>query len=183
MKTKHFMIVITMAAIAGCASSNYDNTSAVSQTPDQLNDLELAHVAYTADNIDIKYAHLALGISKDPTVHEFAKTMIRDHEAVNEQALALLAKLDVQPQDNYLSQELVKGSVKIVDELSQLRGDAFNRRYAENELAYHQAVNELMATSFIPNIEHPEVKSLFEAGLEIFKVHEGHAAMMVKKLN
>jgi len=34
---------------------------------------------------------MALSLSQDPAVHEFAQTMIRDHEAVNEQALALLA--------------------------------------------------------------------------------------------
>ena len=59
---------------------------------------------------------------------------------------------------------------------------AFDRRYAENELAYHKAVNELVEKTFIPNIENPEVKDLFKAGLKIFKVHEGHAEMMVKKL-
>ena len=32
------------------------------------------------------------------------------------------------------------------------------------------------------NIENEEVKALFKKGLEIFKVHEGHAEMMVKKL-
>ena len=48
---------------------------------------------YVADNIDIRYAHLALAISKNPAIREFAQTMIRDHNAVNEQALALLKKL------------------------------------------------------------------------------------------
>ena len=108
--------------------------------------------------------------------------MIRDHNAVNTQALALLAKLNVQPQDNFLSKSLNKGSIKIIDELSQLRGAYFDRRYAENELAYHKAVNDLMANSFIPNIENKEVKTLFKAGLEIFKAHEHHAEMMVKAL-
>ena len=67
-------------------------------SPAELNDLEIAHVAYTADNADIRYAHLALAISKNPKIHEFARTMIRDHSAVNEQALALVAKLKVQPE-------------------------------------------------------------------------------------
>jgi len=186
MKIKLLLAIAAVVALAGCASVPYGEdaaaTKAASPSPDQLNDLEMAHVAYTADLIDIKYAHLALSISQNPEIQEFAKTMIRDHEAVNEQALALLAKLDAQPQDNFLSQSLNEGSVKIIDELSQLRGDAFDQRYAENELAYHQAVNNIVENSFIPNIENAEVKSLFEAGLKIFKSHEGHANMMVKNL-
>lgn len=182
MKIKVLIAATALFTLAGCATNNYVKPAEAARTPDQLNDLELAHVAYTADIIDIQYAHLALGLSQDPAVREFAQTMIRDHEAVNEQALALLAKLEVQPEDNFLSQNLIDGSVKIVDELSGLRGSAFDKRYAENELAYHKAVNGLVENSFIPNIENPEVKALFEAGLEIFKAHEGHAEMMVKKL-
>lgn len=156
---------------------------ATAKSAAELNDLEIAHVAYTADNIDIRYAHLALAISNDPAVHKFAQTMIRDHTAVNKQALALLKKLNANAQDNFLSQSLTEGSHKLVDEMSKLRGKAFDRRYAQNELAYHKAVNELVEKAFIPNIENAEVKDLFKAGLKIFKVHEGHAAMMVKKLN
>lgn len=156
--------------------------TAHAKSPAELNDLEIAHVAYTADNIDIRYAHLALAISENPDIHAFAKTMVRDHTAVNEQALALLGKLKAQPQDNFLSKSLNKGAGEIIEELSQLRGKAFDRRYAQNELAYHKAVNDLVENAFIPNIEHADVKALFEAGLKIFKAHEGHAEMMVKNL-
>jgi len=154
--------------------------AASAKTPAELNDLEIAHVAYIADNIDIRYAHLAMAISKNKAIHEFAKTMIRDHTAVNEQALALLAKLGAAPQDNFLSQSLQEGATKKIDEMSKLRGSAFDKHYAENELAYHMAVNDLVENSFIPNIENAEVKALFEAGLQIFKAHEEHARMMVK---
>lgn len=147
-----------------------------------LNDLQIAHVAYVADNIDIRYAHLALAISQNPEVRAFAQTMIRDHTAVNEQALALLAKLKAEPQENFLSTALQQNAEKLIDEMSQLRGQAFDKRYAENELAYHKAVNDLVENSFIPNIDNAEVKALFEAGLQIFKAHEGHAQMMVGKL-
>lgn len=176
MKQK-LLIAVSMLALALQA------TPSAAQSPAELNDLQIAHVAYVADNIDIRYAHLALAISSNPAIHEFARTMIRDHTAVNEQALALLKKLDAQPQDNFLSKQLTANSEKLVDEMSQLRGAAFDKRYAENELAYHKAVNDLVGNAFIPNIENAEVKSLFEAGLKIFKAHEHHAEMMVKSVS
>lgn len=176
MKQK-LLIAVSMLALALQA------TPSAAQSPAELNDLQIAHVAYVADNIDIRYAHLALAISSNPAIHEFARTMIRDHTAVNEQALALLKKLNAQPQDNFLSKQLTANSEKLVDEMSQLRGAAFDKRYAENELAYHKAVNDLVSNAFIPNIENAEVKSLFEAGLKIFKAHEHHAEMMVKSVS
>ena len=157
-------------------------TAAKAPSPADLNDLEIAHVAYTADLIDIRYAHLALAISKDPKVREFARTMIRDHTAVNEKALALLKKLNASAQDNFLSQQLNAQAEQLVDELSRLRGKAFDRRYAENELGYHQAVNGLVADTFIPNIENAEVKALFKQAVTIFKAHEKHAEKMVAAL-
>ena len=175
MMIRHAFIAMAAAAAIGQGTAN-------AQSPADLNDLQIAHVAYVADNIDIRYAHLALAISSNPDIREFAQTMIRDHSAVNEQALALLAKLNAQPEDNFLSRSLQENAEKLIDEMSGLRGAEFDRRYAENELAYHKAVNDLVGNAFIPNIENAEVMALFEAGLEIFQAHEGHAEKMVGML-
>jgi len=170
--------------LAGLAVTTALTTGAAfAQSAADLNDLEIAHVAYIADNIDIRYAHLALAISTNPTVRDFAETMIRDHNAVNTQALDLLAKLGAEAQDNFLSQSLNMNAETLIDELSTLRGAAFDKRYAENELAYHMAVNELVGETFIPNIDNPEVKALFEAGFEIFKAHQIAAESMVGMVN
>ena len=76
----------------------------------------------------------------------------------------------------------VNGAEVIIDGFVQLRGAEFDAAYAANELAYHRAVNDLVENTMIPNIENAEVKALFQQGLEIFKAHESHAAMMVKAL-
>lgn len=157
-------------------------TQASAQDVAAMSDLEFAHIAYTADNIDIRYAHLALALSSNPDIHEFARTMIRDHTAVNEAALGLLEKLGATAQDNPVSQTLNKNAEEIIDGFVKLRGAEFDAAYAANELAYHQAVNDLVENTMIPNIDNPEVKALFEQGLEIFKAHEHHAEMMVKAL-
>ena len=167
------------AALAMLAVASFN---AQAKSPADLNDLEIAHVAYTADSIDIRYAHLALAISKNPAIHRFANTMIRDHSAVNDKALALVKKLNVSPKDNFLSKQLNAQADRIVAEMSKLSGPAFDRYYAENELRYHKAVNQLVEKTFIPNIENADVKALFEEALVIFKAHEKHAEMMVAAL-
>lgn len=168
-----------MASLALLAVAH---SGAFAESPADLNDLEIAHVAYTADSIDIRYAHLALAISTNPVVHEFAQTMIRDHSAVNDKALALVTKLNVAPQDNFLSRQLNDQADQLVSEMSRLSGAEFDRRYAENELNYHRAVNGLVAGTFIPNIQNPEVKALFEEAIVIFKAHEKHAEKMVQTI-
>src|SRR6185312_8047195 len=53
-------------------------------------DPQIAHIAYTAGVIDITAAKQALKKSKNKEVRAFATDMVRDHEAVNKQALALV---------------------------------------------------------------------------------------------
>ncbi len=168
--------------IAAAAMLFLMNVHVHAASPDELNDLEIAHVAYTADSIDIRYAHLALAKSTNPAIHTFARTMIRDHSALNERALALLRKLGASAQDNFLSRQLNSQADKLVEEMSRLSSSDFDRRYAANELGYHRAVNRLVEKTFIPNLKNGEVKALFVLALEIFKAHEHHAEMMTTSL-
>lgn len=171
---KHMILAAAAASALTIASAGAENGV--------MNDLEIAHAAYTAGEIDVRYAHLALAISENVSVREFAGTMIRDHTAVNEAALVLVEKLDVTPQDNDLSRALVDTATEKRTELKNLEGKAFDCAYAQNELAYHRLVNETVEGHFIPSATVPELKALLSEALATFKVHEGHAEHMVAAL-
>lgn len=147
-----------------------------------LNDLEIAHAAYTAGQIDIRYAHLAMALSDNSSVRDFAATMIRDHSAVNDAAGALITELKVTPKDNALSQALLKGAGEKRTELVGLSGKAFDCAYATNELGYHQIVNKTVAEDFIPGATVPQLKALLGEALTTFREHERHAEHMVAGL-
>jgi putative membrane protein len=112
------------------------SSSLATAQPAKPNDAQIAHIAYTADAIDIKAAQQALQKSRNRQVREFAQDMVRDHTAVNKQALALVKKLNVTPQDNPTSQALLKQAAEERSKLAQLKGSAFDRAYAQNEVAY-----------------------------------------------
>lgn len=172
-------LALASAVLVGCMTASNAAKAQQAQAP---NDLEIAHIAYTAGDIDIRYAHLALALSENPQVRQFAELMVRDHTAVNNKALALVDKLQITPQDNTTSQQLARRASEIRNELSQLRGEAFDKRYAANELEYHKFVNNTVENAFIPNTKNAELKSLLTAALQTFKVHEGHAASMNQKV-
>lgn len=168
--------------LAACADAGVNKTTAQAPEPASLNDLEIAHAAHVAGNIDIRNAHLALALSDNAEVRDFAELMLRDHQAVNEAALALLEKLQAQPQDNGFSQALLAGSDAKIKEMTELSGRAFDKAYAANELAYHQTVNQVAGDAFIPNVENAELKALLDQALATFQAHEAHARQMVAKL-
>jgi len=147
------------------------------------NDAQIAHIAYTAGQIDIKAAELALQKSKNQEeVRDFVENMVRDHKAVNDQVLALVKKLNVTPQDNDTSKALTKQAFAKEAELKQLNGAAFNKAYADNEVAYHKEVNNALETVLIPNATNPELKDLLTTGLKIFQGHEQHAEHVAQSL-
>ncbi len=181
-RMRRFASLALIVILAACADGNANKTVAQSPDPASLNDLEIAHAAYVAGNIDIRNAHLALALSDNADVREFAELMLRDHQAVNEAALALLEKLKAQPQDNGFSQALLTGSDAKIKEMAALSGPAFDKAYAANELAYHQTVNGVVSGAFIPNVETAELKDLLGQALATFQAHEEHARQMVAKL-
>jgi putative membrane protein len=99
-------------------------------------DPQIAHIAYTAGVIDIDAGKLALDKSKNEAVRAFAQQMVGDHTAVNEQALALVKKLNVTPEDNATSQSLSKGAKAEREKLAGLDGAAFDKAYVDNEVAF-----------------------------------------------
>ena len=138
-------------------------------------DPQIAHIAYTAGVIDITAAKQALAKASSKEVKAFAEDMVRDHEAVNKQALDLVKKLNVTPEDNHTSRTLTKNAADKRAELDKLKGAAFDKAYAANEVAYHKAVDSALETTLIPNATNPELKSLLQTGLKIFQGHEQHA--------
>jgi len=145
-------------------------------------DPQIAHIAYTAGAIDIEAAKLALEKSKNADVIAFANDMVRDHEAVNEQALALVTKLGVTPEDNDTSKSLTAAAEEKRTSLAALDGAEFDKAYAANEIAYHQTVNGALEAALIPSASNAELKDLLTTGLKIFQGHQQHAEQLAAAL-
>ena len=87
-------------------------------------DPQIAHIAYTAGQLDIDAAKQALEKSTNPQVRAFAETMQRDHAAVNQQALALVTRLHVTPEANPTSASLSDAAAATRQRLAGLSGAA-----------------------------------------------------------
>jgi putative membrane protein len=162
---------LTMGLAALCLLSG----AAFAQGAAKPTDPQIAHIAYTAGQLDIDAAKQALAKSKNKEVRAFADDMVRDHTAVNKQALDLVAKLKVKPEDNDTSKSLTKAAAAKKAELAKLSGAAFDKAYVANEVAYHKTVNGALETLLIPSASNAELKSLLQTGLKIFQGHEQHA--------
>ena len=168
---------------AGAIALGFSASNAFPQSqPTHLTDPQIAHIAYTAGEIDIKAAREALQKTHNSQVRQFANDMIRDHTAVNDKALALVKKLQVTPEDNDISRSLVKQADAERSKLSKSSGAAFDKAYIANEVAYHKQVNQALQSTLIPSAQNPELKSLLQNGLQIFEGHEQHAQQLASSI-
>lgn len=158
------------------------NGASVASAQDKPTDAQIAHIAYTAGVIDVEAAKQALAKSTTQQVRDFANDMVRDHEAVNKQALDLVKKLNLTPEDNATSKALADAAAKKRGELEALSGAAFDKAYVDNEVAYHNQVNGALETLLIPSAENADLKALLETGLKIFQGHEKHAEHVAAQL-
>src|SRR3954465_14825025 len=167
-----------IAAIAATAALAL-TTPALAQAP---NDAQIAHIAYTAGQIDVAAGRQALQRSHDARVRAFARTMVRDHAAVNRQAVALVTRLHVTPAANPTSASLSGAAAATLHRLPRLRGAAFDRAYVDNEVGYHRTVNGALRDTLIPSAQNAELKSLLQSGLALFTEHQTHAEMLARQI-
>src|SRR5690606_15008611 len=116
----------------------------------ELDDAQIAAIVVTANQVDIDAAKLALEVSRDAEVREFARRMVTDHTAANKAAANLAERLGLTPQSNETSEALAKQGQETLARLKGLEGAAFDAAYAEHEVAYHEQVIAALDGTLIP---------------------------------
>ncbi len=172
----HSLLKSSVLAAAVCFAA------ATAMAQGKPTDPQIADIAYTAGQIDIEQAIDALKKAHNKAVRAFAEAMIRDHLAVNNKVLTLADKLKVTLEDNDTSKSMYREARVKREELRALTGTAFDKAYAENEVAYHEAVNGALESTLIPAAQNAQLKTLLETGLKLFKEHQKHAEKLVDEL-
>jgi len=178
-RMKHPLLLGALALLSTAALQAQN--AAPAAAPD-LSDPEVAHVAVTANAVDIDMAKFAQTRTHNTAVKQFAATMITDHTAVNQQAAALATKLGVTPADNAVSQSLQSGAKEARAKLEPLHGAAFDRAYMDREVAYHQAVLDAIDKLLIPTTENAELRQLLTAVRPAVATHLEHAKQLRSQL-
>ena len=153
----------------------FAGSAAFAQAP---SDAQIASIVVTANQVDVGAGKLAESKGSTKDVKAFAKNMVTDHTAVNKQAVALVTKLKVKPEDNATSKSLHDAGADNVKALKQLNGAAFDKAYIEHEVAYHQQVLDALDKTLIPSAQNAELKALLESARPIFVGHLEHAKMI-----
>jgi putative membrane protein len=138
-------------------------------------DAQIAAIVVAANTVDIEAGKLAESKTKNKEVRAFAERMVADHSGVNQQAVALVTKLHVTPEENDTSKSLTQGGTATRDKLKGLSGAAFDKAYVDNEVSYHQTVLDALDKTLIPSASNAELKALLTKVRPAFVAHLEHA--------
>jgi putative membrane protein len=175
--------VAAIAAVAACAKKEAppaDTATAATAAPapapapaaaPAINDAQIAHIVVTANAIDSTAGALAKTKASSKAVKDFAQTMVKDHMGVNKQAVALATKLNVTPEANDVSKQLMAGADENIANLKGLSGAAFDKAYIDHEVAYHQAVLDALDKTLVPSAQNAELKALLVKVRPAFVAH------------
>jgi putative membrane protein len=145
-------------------------------------DAQIAHIVVTANQVDIDAGKVAETKGRRQDVRAFGKQMVTDHSGVNKEAVALVTRLKVTPEDNPTSESLKKGGEANLEHLKALKGAAFDRAYVDHEVAYHEQVLDAIDKVLIPNAKNAELKALLVEVRPAFVAHLERAKMIQGEL-
>ena len=174
---------LNLSPLALLAAISLPSLAAAQAAPPDLGDAQVAHVAVTANTIDVELGRLAESRAESPEVKRFAAMMRRDHTAVNEKAAALAGRLGLTPKDNPVSASLLKGAAEARARIEPLEGAAFDRAYIEREIAYHEAVLQALDDVLVPTTENAELKQLLVNVRPAFEAHLAFARQVGAKIH
>ncbi len=172
MKASVFFVSALLLSAAGASAQNNST----------INDAQIASIVVTANQVDIDAGKLAASTSTNAEVKKFAQLMVADHTGVNKQAVALVTRLKVTPQDNDTSKSLKEGGDNNTATLKGLKGAAFDKSYVDHEVAYHQAVLDAVDKTLIPNAKNADLKALLVKVRPAFEAHLEHAKHVAASL-
>jgi putative membrane protein len=177
------MNILSHKLIATTVAATFALCGAAAHAQSAPDDAQIAGIVVAANSVDIDAGKLAQKKTKNKEVKDFARQMVTDHTGVNQQAVALVTKLKVTPQESELSKSLKQGGSDNLAKLKGLKGKAFDKAYVAHEVVYHQAVIDALDKTLIPNARNAELKDTLVKVRPAFVAHLEHARHLEAALN
>lgn len=130
---------IAMLALTGCAETQRAADTTVAAAKAQVNptlstsDATFMTMAARGGMAEVQLGQLAQTNGSSAAVKRFGERMVREHGEANQALMALAQRKQITPPDTAGAE-----NQQVYDELSRLRGRAFDRAYAQAMVQAHQ---------------------------------------------
>lgn len=165
--------------VAGCSRMHTSHAKVVDDGPSDGN---IAAIVLAANNTDISYAKLVPARAQAQSIKDFAARMVTDHSAVNAAMNELMARINLNPEEDKTSLDFRDESTTKRDLMRDLEGHAFDSTYIANEISYHTKLLNALDTVLIPDADSPALKQTLMSIRPAVAGHLAHAQTVQRGL-
>jgi len=170
-------LTLSLAALSLVASGG----SAAFAAGGTIDDAQIAKVVLTINKGEVDASKLAIKESKNKEVKEFAKAMVKEHEANTKATTAWAKKADVSPADSPDSLALEKEAKEANADLKKDKA-TLDKTYVSQQVMMHEKALNKLDKDLIPGATNAELKSHLEKTRAAVAEHLEHAKGLQAKM-
>lgn len=140
------------SAGSGEAGSGAESNAGAAGAAARLSDAQILKIVVDASSGEVSAAEVAKPAAQSASVATFAQSMITDHSAGEQQALALVTSEHVGPEPSEVSNKLEAETAALLATLSQTPSAAFDTVYMKSQVDMHQEVLTLIDARLLPDV-------------------------------
>ncbi len=146
-----------------------------------LNDAQLAAVVHAMNDGEIQEAQLAETKASAASVKRYAQHLLNAHRDMMNKNSALLARLQIIPSDNSVSNQIKSDAQNELSTLRSMRGKDFDRDYVDAQVRNHNKSLELV-DRVAPLVKNAEVRAQLQSDRTRIEAHLRDAERLQESL-
>jgi putative membrane protein len=161
-----------VALLAGCAPSAVEEPVAPAMAADPASPLSAPGymaMAASSDMFEIQSSQLALQMSRNPAVQQFAQMMVGDHSRTTQNMMAVAQQVGLSPPPP----QMMPHHAEMLERL-RTAGPDFDSAYKREQIAAHQEALNLHR-NYAAQGDNPAFRTLAQQTVPIIEAHYGHA--------
>ena len=149
----------------------------------KLNDGQIVDILQTVNKLEISTSEIALKKKGTLQLEAYAQYMIDQHEKKREELKELADRLNIKEEASPISEKLSAERKEMIDSLSELKGEAFDKAYIDAMVQSHEGGLHLLETMLIPEAQNAQLRDFVVQFKEMVEHHLERAKEVQKSLN
>ena len=165
MRLPLYRLVLPLIAVCSTVSAALPNFEADSNDPSDTaqtpapNDPQIVAIAAAANHVAIETGALARSQTHNQDLIQLARQIVIDHQNYTKQTSQLMSRLNLFPEENEISQNLIQSGETNLTSLRKLSGNAFDCAFLEQMISYQKQLLNTLDNALIPNARNADLKT------------------------
>lgn len=177
-----FAFLSSLMFFVSSCSEQSDANRAVTSQEQQLGDNQIIEIMMTIDKGEIAASQEAAFKKVNPSVLNYARYLINQHQRNLQQLAQLTQQLGIEPKESAIAKSLENEGKHDLESLNALPNTSFDKAFINAMIKGHQDGLKLIDTKLLPQTKNPQLKIFVENFRKMVANHLEKAREVQKSL-